>query len=655
MTPETISSVQPRFLSRRRATACTAVYAILFSVSLLASFALAYNFTGALADGPRDPHGTHYGWLTDLYLPVLTLALPIKLLVFALMRQFRTSWRYVGLHDLFSVSFAALLSSNALILAYFAVENVSYQTRGAPLIDFATPRLHQSVFMLDFGLTIGLVCAARVLVRFYYEDVAGRRAPAGESRRVLLVGTGDQAEALLREARRLGRTSGRVVGLVSEGGAGHPASIHGVDVVGRADELADLVRRHEADEVWIALPNVSPRRARAWVEQCDGTGVRFRSIPALSDLLSGRLQVSQLRDIQIEDLLGREPVRLNSEQVASKVRGRRVAVTGAGGSIGSELCRQIARFQPERLILIEQAENALFRIDRELREQARETPVSACIADVTDRARMDALLRLERPAIVFHAAAHKHVPMMEINPGEAVKNNVGGTCVTADACLAAGVERMVLVSTDKAVNPTSVMGCTKRVAELYVQALNQRRRTHFVTVRFGNVLGSDGSVVPVFREQIARGGPVTVTHSDMRRYFMTIPEAAQLVLQAGAMGEGGEIFMLEMGEPVRIVDLARNMIRLSGLRPDLDIEIQFTGLRPGEKLFEELSIDGESVRPTSHPQIGILRHREEDWTTVEANVLSLLEIPDEADPVRLRAALEATVPEYAPAPQTARL
>ena len=312
------------------------------------------------------------------------------------------------------------------------------------------------------------------------------------------------------------------------------------------------------------------------------------------------------------------------------------------------MCRQIASFSPKRLVLLERAENVLFEIDRELRQTHPDLNIVPYVGDVGDRARLKSIFERERPVVVFHAAAHKHVPMMELNPGEAVKNNIGGTAALADACLDANVEKMVLISTDKAVNPTSVMGCTKRIAEMYVQGLSSRGGTHFITVRFGNVLGSSGSVVPIFREQIARGGPVTVTHPEMIRYFMTIPEAAQLVLQAGTMANGGEIYVLHMGDPVKIVDLARDMIALSGLRPEIDVEIAFTGMRPGEKLFEELSSEGEDIGDTAHPKIGIWKHRAEDWDSIRRAVEHLIAIADSTPNGALQSELRRLVPEYTP-------
>jgi FlaA1/EpsC-like NDP-sugar epimerase len=340
---------------------------------------------------------------------------------------------------------------------------------------------------------------------------------------------------------------------------------------------------------------------------------------------------------------------LDEAEVSGSVQGRVVLVTGAGGSIGSELCRQICRFAPARLVIVERFENALFSIHRELVAAFPEVAIDPVVADICDADRIDAVFAAHRPYAVFHAAAHKHVPMMEINPGEAVKNNVAGTRVVADAADRHRVARFVMISTDKAVNPTSVMGATKRIAEIYIQALSQRSNTRFVMVRFGNVLGSAGSVIPIFKEQIARGGPITVTHPEMRRYFMTIPEASQLVLQAGAMGKGGEIFILDMGEPVKIVDLAKDLITLSGLRPGEDIEIEFSGMRPGEKLFEELSTDAEHADKTQHPKIFIGRIHPHDWTETVRGIERLAAMSDRASPDAIRGAIRGLVPEYAPA------
>ncbi len=617
-------------------------HAVLFALALLAAFLLAYNFRWVKRDG------VEYPWLISLYLPLLALALPIKLAVFHFSQQYRGTWRYVGLRDLFGVISAALIASFLFLTVYFVIENIWASYFGDLLIDRRSgSRLRQSsVFALDWAATIVFVSAARILVRFYYEDIQPERV--GNPRRALIVGAGDGGEAVLRELLRMRREHYVCVGFLDDHEETLHGRIHGVEVIGRTSDIRNICETHEVQEVLIALREPSPKEIRGLVEQCEGTGVLFRTMPALTDVISGRVQVSQIRDVEIADLLGREPVKLDADRIALELKGQRIVVTGAGGSIGSEMCRQIATFGPKRLVLIEQAENALFEVDRELRRSFPDLDIVACVADICDAHRITSIFERELPSVVFHAAAHKHVPLMESNPGEAIKNNIGGTVSVAETALATGVAKMVVISTDKAVNPTSTMGCTKRVAEMYVQSLAAGKATQFITVRFGNVLGSSGSVVPIFKEQIAAGGPVTVTHPDMVRFFMTIPEAAQLVLQAGAMGKGGEIYVLHMGEPVRIVDLARDMVTLSGLRPGIDIEIVFTGKRPGEKLYEELSTEGEDIGDTAHPKIGIWKHRVADSEAVKKGIARLIDVADKLANGELQGELKRLVPEYDP-------
>jgi len=632
MTTSQSDDLAPRqgVLVRYRLWGSLAVHLVLFALSLLAAFAVAFNFRGTNR------------WFVQLYLPLLPINLLIKAAVFGGMRLYRGSWRYVGLRDLIAVVMASHISAVLFIGSYFGAVYLG-ALFGRQELFAGFP---QSVFLLDWAGTINLVAVARLMVRLYHEEY--RSAPGESITRALIVGAGDAGEALLREILRMPEGRYVVVGFVDDNPAKLGARIHGVEVLGRTDQIKQICDRYDVEEILIAIPTATPREFRQVVARCRGTNLRLRTVPSVSDVMEGKVKVSQIRDVDIEDLLGREAVTLDLEAIGRYLRGKRVLVTGAGGSIGSEMCRQIARFQPERLLLVEQAENNLFEIDRELRQKHDSLHVVPYVADICDATRMDAIFRAERPHAVFHAAAHKHVPMMEINPGESVKNNVIGTKCVADAATRYGTEKFVMISSDKAVNPTSVMGCTKRVAEMYVQGLSARSNTQFVTVRFGNVLGSSGSVVPIFKEQIARGGPVTVTHPDMMRYFMTISEAAQLVLQAGAMGQGGEIYVLDMGEPVKIVDLARDLITLSGLRPGEDIEIVFTGIRPGEKLVEELLIEGEGVSRTGHPKIGIWQGRNEDWDAVCRGIERLRELSDTDDLKRIREALKSIVPEYTP-------
>jgi len=613
-------------------------HTFVFAFSLLLAFGLAYNF-----------HGLRSGF-GGVFPRLLLLVVPVKVIVFGVMRQFSGSWRYVSLRDLFSIAVASQFSSFIIVFVYFLVENVMKAATGSFFFD-PELSLRQSVFLLDWAGTIACVSAMRMLVRSYYEFIRGGHADAAT--RVLIVGASDPGENLIREILRRPALGYEVVGFVDDDVTRLGHRIHGIEVVGRTHELKDICERHEIDELLIAMPEAKPRELRAVIDLCKGYNLRFRTIPPMSALITGGVEVTQLRPVDIEDLLGREPVSLDLDAIGAQLSGRRILVTGAGGSIGSEMCRQIARFAPERLILLEQAENALFQIHRELIASHPAIDIVPVVADICDTARVRDIFHHHRPSTVFHAAAHKHVPMMECNPGEAIKNNIVGTRTIALAADEVGVDKMVMISTDKAVNPTSIMGCSKRVAEIIVQHLARQSRVQFVTVRFGNVLGSSGSVIPIFREQIASGGPVTVTHPEMTRYFMTIPEASQLVLQAGAMGHGGEIYVLEMGEPVKIVDLATNMITLSGLRVGEEIEIVFTGTRPGEKLYEELLIDGEHVTATSHPKIGIWTSRSENWDEVCERIDNLVACADTADAVTIRALLGEVVPEYRPAGETA--
>ncbi len=567
-----------------------------------------------------------------VWLPVM---LAVRVVVYFYFGMFHGLWRYTGARDLVALFQAATVSTVLTVL----------------YVHFIGPLgLPRTVIVLEWLISIFAVGGLRFGVRTLRE-ISHQVTLAGtleQRKKILLVGAGDGGEMLMRELRRTQGARYEVVGIVDDNASKHGEHIHGVPVLGYIAQVPELVDRLEVNEVIIAIPSAGGREMRRIVELCRRDGVRVRTIPGVESLIEGRVQVSQLRNVAIEDLLGREPVKLETELIAAGINGSVVMVTGAGGSIGSEICRQVCRFGPSKLILVEQAENALFEIHRELRELYPAVTMVPRIADICDTKRVEQLFAWHRPQVVYHAAAHKHVPMMEFNPGEAIKNNVFGTRKVADLADAHGVGTFVMISTDKAVNPTSIMGVSKRVAEIYIQALSQRSKTRFITVRFGNVLGSNGSVVPIFREQIAKGGPITVTHPEMKRYFMTIPEASQLVLQAGAMGEGGEIFVLDMGEPVKIVDLARDLITLSGLRPGEDIDIVFAGIRPGEKLFEELAADGENADKTRHPKIFVGRFRPYEWERVNEGLAQLHECSEGADDAMVRERFRALVPEFKP-------
>jgi FlaA1/EpsC-like NDP-sugar epimerase len=502
----------------------------------------------------------------------------------------------------------------------------------------------EGILMLDMFMTIMLLSGVRMTVRLYHEEFFSEHR--GNARRFLIVGAGNAGEALLREMLRRKDSQYEVVGFIDDDPVKRDTEINGIPVLGAVDNLQVICKKQSIDEIAIAIPTATRKQLRRVVQVCQGTKIRFSTVPSLTDIAEGKLQVSQMRDVEINDLLGREVVNLDMEQIRLFLKDKVILVTGAGGSIGSEMCRQVCVFKPRQLLLLEQAENPLFFIERELQRSYPAASLGCIIADITDKHRVEQVFSQYRPQVVIHAAAHKHVPLMEQNPGEAIKNNINGTRTVANAADTFGAECFVMISTDKAVNPTSIMGSTKRVAEMYIQDLNKTSKTHFVTVRFGNVLGSNGSVIPIFKQQIAAGGPVTVTHPEMRRYFMTIPEASQLVLQASAMGKGGEIFLLDMGEPVKIVDLARELITLSGYRPGEDIEVEFTGLRPGEKLFEELSIEGEDMVATQHPKIAVWQNIPKDRQTVRAGIEKLLEVAATQDRAQIIRVLKEVVPNF---------
>ncbi len=501
--------------------------------------------------------------------------------------------------------FHGLMQYSGIPEATAIVQAVTLAVGGLVIAGVVLPQLQQprSIYAGAWILCVALSGGLRFAVRLFREWA--KRSPERGLKPAVLLGVGDAGDSLLRDLERRPAGQYRIVCALDDDAKKQGGAVRGIPVLGAIEDetLRSVVAKYELTTAVLAMPGVAGARVREILRLCRGLGLQTKTLPSVHQIVDGEVTVSMLRDVAIEDLLRREPVELDAPSMDALLRGRRVLITGAAGSIGSELARQALRYAPSELAALDHDENGLFFLDRELRASFPGQRLQVVLADIRDKGRLGAVLQAFRPDVVLHAAAHKHVPLMEANPTEAVVNNALGTRNVADLALAHGVSTFVLISTDKAVNPTSVMGATKRVAELYVQALSHLRRTRFVVVRFGNVLGSAGSVVQIFREQIARGGPVTITHPDMRRYFMTIPEACQLVLQAGAVGKSGEVSVLDMGEPVRIVDLAEDMIRMSGYEPGRDIEVQVTGIRPGEKLYEELLIDREHHAETSHPKI----------------------------------------------------
>lgn len=560
---------------------------------------------------------------------MVTWIVAVKTLSFIWFRIYQGWSRYVTFHDMLALGQAAMLGAFITALGDYLL--------------FAELAIPRGVFLLDWGITAFTVGGLRCLPRLVWEGRAGGLLPSRLTP-VFIVGANDSGEALLREIRRNPNLPYRVVGFINESPTHAPACIGGVPVLGQIADTCELSAEYGVREVLITAGELSGQQVRSLLDAGERSDVRVKVLPGLEQLLRQRIDW-QPRTVAIEDLLRRQPVKLDQLQLHEWIDGRSLLVTGSAGSIGSEICRQLLQFSPRRLVFVDRAENGQFFLQRELERLGATCKLEFCVADVSDGRRMSALFREHKPDIVFHAAAYKHVPLMEANPGEAIKNIVGVTRLLADLAHQQHVSSFVQISTDKAVNPTSVMGACKRVAERYVQALAGRSDCRFVTVRFGNVLDSAGSVVPIFREQIARGGPVTVTHPEMRRFFMTIPEASQLVIQAGAMGHGGEIFVLDMGDPVRIVDLAIDMIRLSGFHVGDDIAIEYTGLRPGEKLYEELLMDGEHHLPTSHPKILVAAGHQESYEQVRKTIERLENVSE--SPTRLILAhLARAVPEY---------
>lgn len=578
----------------------------------------------------------------------IPLVVIIKMIVFYLFDLYQGMWRYTSLADLISILKAVTTGTLVVIIMTFFVHRLGGFSR--------------SIFIIDWGLTLFLISGSRVLIRLYFWIGAGdesARFASGnfitalfkskqKGKRLIIIGAGDCGEKITREIHDNPQLGYNVMGFIDDDHLKSNRKIHNIPVLGNMDELNYYTEQLEVEELVIAMPSISSKKMRNIVKRCEESGVPFKTVPGMGELINGKVTIKAIRDVSYRDLLGRATVELDEEKIGAYLKNKKILITGAGGSIGSELCRQVCRFSPEQLVLYERAESPLYEIELELKEHFQHVKIVPRLADILDKGKLENIFKETKPDVVFHAAAYKHVPMLEHNPWEAVDNNVLGTRNVIDVSNQYNVERFVFVSTDKAVRPANVMGASKRVAELIVQAQNDCgiSDTGYITVRFGNVIGSVGSVIPLFKKQIEKGGPVTVTHPDITRFFMTIPEACQLILQAGSMGDGGEIFVLDMGVPIKIADMAEDLIRLSGFEPYEDIDIKFIGLRPGEKLYEELITEGEGIVKTSHEKIMVLKGVACDLDILNGKLDEMKALMEAQDGHSIIKALKDILPEY---------
>ncbi len=549
----------------------------------------------------------------NVFIEAAFILIAIKIVTFYYFKLYENLWRYAGILDMLQVV-VAIGTANAVAISYLV---------------FVEANLPRSIYVLVTILDVFLIGGSRFGYRVLRELHGGRfyginkHSQVGHIVKVLIIGAGEAGAMVIKELKKHPELNTKPVAVLDDDQNKHRRKINGVPVLGSIKGVGQVAKDLGIHEIIIAIPSVKRQHLRHIVDLCKGTKCKLKTLPGVFEIIDGKVSVKHIRDVEIEDLLGREPVDLNTKKISGYLKDKTVLVTGGGGSIGSELCRQIMRFEPALLLILDINENNAYTLQTDLLRERPDLKTKIIIASVRDKARLSNVFNAYRPQVVFHAAAHKHVPLMEDNPTEAIKNNIFGTLNAAECADKLGAEKFVLVSTDKAVNPTNVMGASKRVAEVIVQMKNKESDTKFTTVRFGNVLGSSGSVIPLFKSQIIAGGPVTVTHRDITRYFMTIPEAGQLVIQAGAMAKGGEIFVLDMGEPVKIIDLARDLIRLSGFEPEVDIAIKIIGLRPGEKLYEELFLKEEELRTTEHKKIFIGKSTVNDMNTFKQELDNL--------------------------------
>ena len=605
---------------------------------------LAYSFRFEFAISSKE---LHHLWLGILFL------IPFKIIVFYWFGLYRGMWRYTGISDLQNLVRANVVSTLIILSALLLINRFE--------------GLSRSIFLMDGVLCFLFTAGFRVIIRIYYsgrksgvkltlKKAVGLKEKQAFGRNTLLLGAGSAGEALIREIDNNPNLDINPVGFLDDDPSKKGLSLRGIPVMGHIGRLKDVVAKYGVEQIFLTMPSASANEIRRAVKECEKTGLPYKTLPGIGNLIDGSISVKDLRDVNYEDLLGRPPVELDDTSISQYIKGKIILVTGGGGSIGSELCRQIVKYHPEQLIVLDHSEINLFSIDAELKKQSIGVGIMSLLGRVQDKTFLGRVFQEYRPQIVFHAAAYKHVHLVERFPWEGVLNNVVGSKILMEAAVEYQVERFVVVSTDKAVRPTNVMGASKRVTELMARTMNGGK-TKFMAVRFGNVVGSSGSVVPFFRQQIKAGGPVTVTHSEATRYFMTIPEASKLILQAGAIGDGGEIFILEMGTPVRIMQMAEDLIRLSGKEPYKEIDIVITGLREGEKIYEELITDDEGVVTTEHNKIMVLSASNntigsQDKELIKKNLLiKIAELTDAAnkcDDVEIKKIFKIIVPEYSP-------
>jgi len=579
---------------------------------------------------------------------LLGIILFVKILCFFFFDLYRGMWRYSSLNDFLIIGKASTIGTALLVMLLLYTNRFTGISR--------------AVFIIDWFLTVFFIVGSRLFVRLYFEQLSGGqglknsiKAVASLFRKkktqgigVIIVGAGDCGQKICREINDNLSVHYNVLGFIDDDPKKNDRKIHGISVLNNIENIRDVVNYSGAEEAIIAIPSLDAERMRTVVELCKSCGIKYKIVPSMGELINGKVSVTSIRNVEYRDLLGRKPVNLDKESIGNYLGNKTIVVTGAGGSIGRGLCQQICRYSPDKIILFERAESPLYDIDLELKKEFQQIDVIPILGDIQNKFELEIVFMEYRPDIVFHAAAYKHVPMLEKYPWKAVENNILGTQNVIKAAKNFNCDKFVLVSTDKAVNPTNIMGASKRITEMMVQSMgaNSDSKTSFITVRFGNVIGSSGSVIPLFKKQIELGGPVTVTHPDMIRYFMLIPEACQLILQAGAMGNGGEIFILEMGNPVKIDSMARDLIRFSGFEPDKEIKIEYIGLRPGEKLYEELITRGEGIVPTEHKKIMVLTGLDYEQEQLNGQIERMREIAETRGGEKIRALLKEMVPEY---------